>query len=98
MDHRSRKHIATNRNPPPEQALTFPDSHVTCPSCEAVVPWSPACINCGSRLPPKPPQNPFQTIGDKLRDEDDKAKATEELVEVGTQVTPVETQQGRVPA
>ncbi len=76
--------------------MTFPDSHVTCPSCEAVVPWSPACINCGSRLPPKPHQPPFQAIGETLKDEENRAKAKEELVEAATEVKPGEEPEGRL--
>ena len=76
--------------------MTFPDSHVTCPSCEAVVPWSPACINCGSRLPPKPHQPPFQAIGESLKDEENRAKAKEELVEAATEVKPEEEPEGRL--
>lgn len=29
------------------------EDYVTCPSCRALVPWTPACIYCGSSLPPK---------------------------------------------
>jgi len=76
--------------------MTFPDSHVTCPSCEAVVPWSPACINCGSRLPPRPHQPPFQAIGESLKDEENRARAKEELVEAATEVKPEEEPEGRL--
>jgi MoxR-like ATPase/soluble cytochrome b562 len=76
--------------------LTFPDSHVKCPSCEAVVPWSPACINCGSRLPPRPHKPPFQAIGESLKDEENRAKAKEELVETATEVKPEEEPEGRL--
>jgi MoxR-like ATPase len=76
--------------------LTFPDSHVKCPSCEAVVPWSPACINCGSRLPPQPHQPPFQAIGESLKEEENRAKAKEELVEAATEVKPEEEPVGRL--
>ena len=29
------------------------EDYVTCPSCRALVPWTPVCIYCGSVLPPK---------------------------------------------
>ncbi len=34
------------------------EDYVTCPSCKALVPWTPACIYCGASLPPKrkPPE------------------------------------------
>ena len=31
--------------------MSFPEDHTTCPSCNAHIPWSPACINCGEPLP-----------------------------------------------
>jgi len=29
------------------------EDYLTCPSCRALVPWTPVCIYCGYRLPPK---------------------------------------------
>jgi len=29
------------------------EDYVTCPSCRALVPWTPICIYCGSGLPPR---------------------------------------------
>jgi soluble cytochrome b562 len=78
--------------------LTFPDSHVKCPSCEAVVPWSPACINCGSRLPPQAPQNPFQAVGENIRRQENEEKAKEELVTTVTELSPEEKPEGRLAA
>jgi len=78
--------------------LTFPDSHVKCPSCEAVVPWSPACINCGSRLPPQAPQNPFQAVGENIRRQENEEKAREELVTTVTELSPEEKPEGRLAA
>ena len=78
--------------------MTFPDSHVKCPSCEAVVPWSPACINCGSRLPPQAPQNPFQAVGENIRRQENEEKAREELVTTVTELSPEEKPEGRLAA
>ncbi|MFH2111570.1 MAG: MoxR family ATPase [Candidatus Bathyarchaeota archaeon] len=78
--------------------MTFPDSHVKCPSCEAVVPWSPACINCGSRLPPQAPQNPFQAVGETIRRQENEEKAKEELVTTVTELSPEEKPEGRLAA
>jgi len=76
--------------------LTFPESHVKCPSCEAVVPWSPACINCGSRLPPRAPQNPFQAVGESIRRQENEEKAREELVDAASKLSPEEEPNGRL--
>lgn len=78
--------------------MTFPDSHVTCPSCEAVVPWSPACINCGSRLPPQALQNPFRAVGENIRRQENEEKAKEELVTTVTELSPEEKPEGRLAA
>jgi soluble cytochrome b562 len=39
--------------------VNFPDTHITCSHCNAVVPWSLACINCGQKLPDKPLYDPI---------------------------------------
>ena len=36
--------------------MSFPEDHTTCPSCNAHIPWSPACINCGEPLPELTPE------------------------------------------
>ncbi|MCW4050231.1 MAG: AAA family ATPase [Candidatus Bathyarchaeota archaeon] len=46
--------------------MSFPDEHVTCTSCNAVVPWSPSCINCGENLPPKPKRQPQIEASEEL--------------------------------
>ena len=59
--------------------VTFPDAHLTCPNCNAVVPWSKACINCGHELPDPPTQDPFQHLKETLKTEQNKEKAAQEL-------------------
>jgi len=68
--------------------VSFPDAHLTCPSCNAVVPWSKACINCGHELPHHPTEDPFQALTETLRKEHNKEKAAEELQATLTVSTP----------
>ncbi|MBN2333919.1 MoxR family ATPase [Candidatus Bathyarchaeota archaeon] len=77
--------------------VTFPEAHLTCPSCNAVVPWSQACINCGSRLPQRPPQaDPFDALKDTLRGGGSKERATEELMAAVPELSPEEEPEGRL--
>ena len=76
--------------------VTFPDAHLTCPSCNAVVPWSKACINCGHELPNPPTQDPFQALRETLRTEENKQKAAEELRATLPTPTPEEEPHGRL--
>ncbi len=77
--------------------VSFPDDHLTCPSCNAVVPWSHACINCGQGLPPKQhEEDPFDVLRENLRDEENKEKAAEELEAVLPEPAPGEEPEGRL--
>jgi len=77
--------------------VSFPDDHLTCPSCNAVVPWSHACINCGHGLPPKQhEEDPFDVLRENLRDEEKKEKAAEELEAVLPELPPEEEPEGRL--
>lgn len=77
--------------------VSFPDDHLTCPSCNAVVPWSHACINCGHGLPPKQhEEDPFDVLKESLRDEENKEKASEELEAVLPKPAPEEEPEGRL--
>jgi len=77
--------------------VSFPDAHLTCPSCNAVVPWSHACINCGHELPQKQrEEDPFDVLRDSLRDEENKEKAAEELEAVLPEPTSEEEPEGRL--
>jgi len=77
--------------------VSFPDDHLTCPSCNAVVPWSHACINCGHELPPKQHmEDPFDVLKESLRDEENKEKAAEELEAVLPEPGPGEEPGGRL--
>lgn len=77
--------------------VSFPDDHLTCPSCNAVVPWSHACINCGHELPPKQrEEDPFDVLKESLRDEENKEKASEELEAVLPEPVPEEEPEGRL--
>ena len=77
--------------------VSFPDDHLTCPSCNAVVPWSHACINCGHGLPPKQhEEDPFDVLRENLRDEENKEKAAEELEAVLPEPAPGEEPEGRL--
>jgi len=77
--------------------VSFPDDHLTCPSCNAVVPWSHACINCGHGLPPKQhEEDPFDVLRENLRDEEKKEKAAEELEAVLPEPAPGEEPEGRL--
>jgi|GEM_PF-1548392 len=77
--------------------VSFPDDHLTCPSCNAVVPWSHACINCGHELPPKQrEEDPFDVLRENLRDEENKEKASEELEAVLPEPAPGEEPEGRL--
>jgi len=70
---------------------------LTCPSCNAVVPWSHACINCGHGLPPKQhEEDPFDVLRENLRDEEKKEKAAEELEAVLPEPAPGEEPEGRL--
>jgi len=77
--------------------VSFPDDHLTCPSCNAVVPWSHACINCGHELPPKQrEEDPFDVLRENLRDEENKEKASEELEAVLPEPASEEEPEGRL--
>jgi len=77
--------------------VSFPDAHLTCPCCNAVVPWSHACINCGHELPQKQrEEDPFDVLRDSLRDEENKEKAAEELEAVLPEPTSEEEPEGRL--
>ena len=77
--------------------VSFPDYHLTCPSCNAVVPWSHACINCGNELPQKQQEeDPFDVLKESLRDEENKEKAAEELEAVLPEPAPGEEPEGRL--
>ncbi len=77
--------------------VSFPDAHLTCPSCKAVVPWSHACINCGHELPPRQrEEDPFDVLRESLRDEENKEKAAEELKAVLPEPASEEEPEGRL--
>ena len=77
--------------------VSFPDAHLTCPSCNAVVPWSKACINCGHELPPKQHrEDPFEVLRESLRSEENKEKAVEELEAALPESAPDEEPMGRL--
>jgi len=77
--------------------VTFPDAHLTCPSCNAVVPWGKACINCGHELPPKQHrEDPFEVLRESLRSEENKEKAAEELEAALPVPSPDEEPMGRL--
>jgi len=75
--------------------VTFPDAHLTCPKCNAVIPWSKACINCGQELPPQT-QDPFQALRENIRAEENKERATKELEAVLPEPNPGEEPEGRL--
>jgi archaellum component FlaC len=75
--------------------VTFPDAHLTCPNCNAVVPWSKACINCGQELPHQT-QDPFQALRENIRAEENKERAAEELEAALPDPTPGEEPEGRL--
>jgi len=64
-----------------DEALRLPEE---CTSCGAEVPWSSACINCGSILTPRPrePEDPFDAL----------EKAFEELQETGGEASDPESE------
>jgi hypothetical protein len=77
--------------------VSFPDAHLTCPSCNAVVPWGKACINCGHELPPRQHrEDPFEVLRDSLRDEENREKAAEELEAALPEPTLDEEPEGRL--
>jgi hypothetical protein len=77
--------------------VSFPDAHLTCPSCNAVVPWGKACINCGHELPPKQHrEDPFEALRESLRSEENKEKAAEELEAALPEPAPDEEPMGRL--
>jgi hypothetical protein len=74
--------------------VTFPDAHLTCPNCNAVVPWGKACINCGHELPSPPTHDPFQALRESLQTQQNKEQAQEELQATIPAPTPGEEPQG----
>jgi hypothetical protein len=77
--------------------VSFPDAHLTCPTCNAVVPWSQACINCGHELPQKQhEEDPFDVLKESIRDEKNKERASEELEAVLPEPAPEEEPEGRL--
>ncbi len=77
--------------------VSFPDAHLTCPSCNAVVPWSKACINCGHELPPRQHrEDPFEVLRESFRDQENREKAAEELDAALPEPTLDEEPEGRL--